>query len=92
MEVECTYRERVPFASFTMVPKRQVPEESFVELEQQVELTTSDVDLRSLAKALSKIKLMHDIETNPGPNTFICGLQHMLKLSVRVTRTYTPNT
>jgi len=67
MEIECSYRERVPFSSFTVMHRKPL-EESFEELE-KIDLSTSEADLRALAKALSKIKLMNDIETNPGPTT-----------------------
>lgn len=76
MELECSYRERVPFASFTVMPRKQL-EDSFEDIDKKpVSLSTSEVDLRALAKALSKIKLMNDIEPNPGPSLVMIYLEH----------------
>lgn len=42
-----------------------------------IEIEDDDkVDLKRLASALSKLKLLHDIEPNPGPQYLVQGLPH----------------
>jgi hypothetical protein len=64
IEVECSYRERIPFVSFSLMNQSSV--EVLEESKSGLTRDNSDEDLERLAAALRLIKL-RDVEKNPGP-------------------------
>lgn len=60
----CTYRERVPFSSFTVSHRKEETKTDSPEILDSV--VDDTIDLERLALALRKIKL-RDVESNPGP-------------------------
>jgi propanediol dehydratase large subunit len=73
IEVTVKAWDRDPFSSVSSRPAIPRPISSLngsvVDLDEE-----EKVDLELLARALRRLKLMHDVEPNPGPGTDIYGL------------------
>lgn len=68
IDIEVSFIDRNPFSGVAVAPPMPLTEYEILPAEKDKPET---VELRGLASALRKIALMHDIESNPGPDNDI---------------------